>query len=139
LTGAAIDAMAAAIDGPYFAALDAGQRAAVKKAIAGAPRKLKAVVEAAAAAAETLDLVRLADHGAQAMVRSLGDRFSRLVTPEELKKMKPGADDDSPGGSLGLVVDWVEGKCVVIFLRYGFPADEDGVEIGDELVSVGGR
>src|SRR5262245_12185134 len=139
LTGAAIRAMSVAMDQGDFSRLDAEKRAAVKKALEAKDLEIASALDAASEAAEGIDLIRLADHAATAMVKVTGDPFSRLMMPNDLRKLMGQKDEESPAESLGLGVGLKEGKSVVIFLRYGFAAEDEGIELGDEVVSVNGR
>ncbi len=138
LVAAALRAMVAAMDHADFEPVERAARGAVKEALKG----LASIDDAVAAAGEKapgIDLVKLADHAAQAMVRETGDPFSRILTDKDmqslLKMLQGGGREESPG--LALQLDG--GKATVGYVQYGYPAYEEGIEIGDEVVEVQGR
>jgi C-terminal peptidase prc len=138
LVAAALRAMAGAMDHKDFETLDADARAEAKKSL-----KAAAGLDAAVALADEklpgLDLVKLADHAAQAMVRETGDPFSRILTEQDMQKLlkmlQGGGKEESPGCALQLEGD----KARVLYVQYGTAAFDEGIEIGDEVLEIAGR
>lgn len=139
LNAAGFKGLAAAMDHKSFAGLPGATRDAVRRALSESFGSLEEALDAAAGAAEDLDFLLLADRAGFAMVQSVGDPYSRLLTGEDfqklLKVLKDGTRDDHPG----LAVAPRDGVFTVVYIHYGYPAYEEGVELGDELVEVDGR
>jgi C-terminal peptidase prc len=132
-------AMARAAEDPeQVPGLDPEARRALKEAVERAST-LGGALAAAAEASPGLDLLKLADPAAQAMVRLTGDPFSRVLTQDDFNKLlrmlQSGARDESPGCSIGLK----DGRATVQYVQYGYPAFDEGVEIGDEIVEIRGK
>ncbi|HYE99094.1 MAG TPA: PDZ domain-containing protein, partial [Planctomycetota bacterium] len=105
-----------------------------------AEETLGGALEAVAHAAPGLDLLRWADHGAHAMIRETGDPFSRVLTAEDMKdllKMMGGGGKEEQTAGCALHPDGKAWK--VVYVQYGTPAYEAGLEIGDEVTAVRGR
>ncbi len=95
-----------------------------------------AIDAAAELVGDDFDFLAFADHAARAMVRETGDPYSRILTQEEfqklLKMMQGGSREDSPG----LAVQAGTGK--VMYVQYGYPAYDEGIEIGDVVLEING-
>jgi C-terminal peptidase prc len=138
LVAAAVRAMAAAMDHKDFDPLDRDARAGVKEAL----KEVASVDEAISAAEEKapgIDLVRLADHAAEAMVKQTGDPFSRILTEKDMQSLLKMLQGRGREESAGLALQLESGKATVAYVQYGYPAFEEGIEIGDEIVEVRGR
>jgi carboxyl-terminal processing protease len=138
LTAAALRGMAGAMDHKDFAALGAAGRAAVKKAVSG-EETVDGALDAAVGAAPEIDAIKLADHAAQAMVRQTGDPFSRILTQEDFQKLLKMIQEGSREEHAGCALQLDGGKIKVMYVQFGTPAYEEGVEIGDEIVEIRGR
>lgn len=137
LTRTGLDGLSAGLDHKLYADLGGRQldrlRAAVKAAAT-----LEAAVDAVAEIADDgFDLLRFADFAAHAMVKSTGDPYSRILNQEEFNKllrmMQGGAREESPGLSVAAATG------EVAYVQYGYPAYEEGIEIGDVLLEVDGK
>ncbi len=138
LVRAGIRAMAAAMDHKDFSGVEAEKRAAVKAGLKGLD-SLDAAVAAVEEKVPDLDFLKLADHGAQAMVRETGDPFSRILTQEDLAGLLKMLQGGGREESIGCSVQMKEGKVAVAYVQYGYAAYEEGIEIGDEVLKVAGR
>jgi carboxyl-terminal processing protease len=138
LSAAALRGMAGAMDHKDFAALGAPDRAAVRKAI-GSEETIDGALDAAVGAASGLDAIKLADHAAQAMVRQTGDPFSRILTQEDFQKLLKMLQEGSKEEHAGCALQLDGGKVKVVYVQFGTPAYEEGVEIGDEVVEIRGK
>lgn len=134
LAGAAFQALAR---GLRASELPAGERAAALEALA-AEETIEGALEAVAREAPSADLAALADLAARAMVQETGDPFCRIFTQEELNRLMKlmGGQRES---AAGVTLQPRGGGLAVAYVQAGTPADEEGVEIGDEVVAVGGR
>lgn len=138
LNSVALRAMAAAMRHADFDALDDDTRDAVRGAIRDS-ETVDGALDAVSKRAPGVDLIKLSDHAAMAMVKETGDPFSRILTDEDMKKlmkmMSGGGRDESAGMALQAEGD----HAVVHYVQYGTAAYEAGIEIGDEVVAVRGR
>lgn len=136
LTKAGLKGLAAAADHKDCASLDADRREAIRR-VAKDAKTLDAALDAVAELVEEkFDFLKFADHAAHAMVKETGDPYSRILTQEDfnklLKMMQGGSRDDQFGASV------VAGTGEVMYVQYGTPAYEDGIEIGDVVIDVDG-
>ncbi len=138
LSAAAARGMARAMDHRDFAALGPDVRAAVRKAVRG-KNSMEEALAAAAEAAPGLDLVKLADHAVRAMIRETGDPFSRLLTDQDMARLIKTLQGEGRDDSAGCALQPQGDTARVVYVQYGTPAYEEGIEIGDEVVEVGGR
>lgn len=138
LSAAAARGMARAMDHRDFGALGPDVRAAVRKAVRG-KNSMEEALAAAAEAAPGLDLVKLADHAARAMIRETGDPFSRLLTDQDMARLIKTLQGEGRDDSAGCALQPQGDTARVVYVQYGTPAYEEGIEIGDEVVEVGGR
>jgi len=111
---------------------------AVKDAVL-AEASLEDALEAAATADPDIDLIALADAAARAMVAAIGDPYSHLFTDEEMNRLAKAMQGQGREESAGLMLQNRGGKVVVAYVQYGYPAYQEGVEIGDEVVLVRGK
>lgn len=138
LHASAIRGMTSALDHKDFSSLDAETRRAVKEALKG-KATVDEAVDAAHGAAPDLDLIRLADHGARAMIRQTGDPFSRILTQEDMMKLMRMIQDGGREATAGCAVQAQDGKASVFYVQYGTPAYEEGLRIGDEVLEIRGK
>lgn len=87
------------------------------------------------------DLVRLTNAAADGMVRSLGDRFSRLTLSNDAEGnvrpgWLPGLLDDNDRTN-GFILDEKDGSWWVDFVLYDSPAFYAGIQPGDQVVKIG--
>lgn len=87
------------------------------------------------------DLVRITNQAVSGMIKSLGDRFSRLVLSNDPDgKVKPGWLPgllDNSDKTNGLYVSKKDEVYVVDFVLYDSSAFYAGIEPGDQLIKVG--
>ncbi len=138
LVAAALKAMVAAMAHKDFEKLGAAERDAVKAAVRES-ETLDAALSAVDEKVPGIDLVRLADHAAHAMVRQTGDPFSRILTDQDMKQLLKMLGGGSRDDSAGISVQLDGERASVMYLQYGYPAYEEGLEIGDEIVAIRGR
>jgi len=116
----------------------ASKRAAIREAVM-ASASLEGALEAAEAADPELDLIGLADHAARAMVSVTGYPYSHLFTDEEMNKLAKALQGEGRDESAGFMLKNQGGRVVVAYVQYGYPAYQDGIEIGDEVLEIRGR
>lgn len=138
LVAAALKAMVSAMGHADFAKLDAETRDAVKAAVRES-ETIDAALDEVNSKAPDVDLIKLSDHAAQAMVRLTGDPFSRLLTDQDMKQFMKMIGGGSRDDSSGMAVQLEGDRASVMYLQYGYPAYEEGLEIGDEILEIRGR
>lgn len=138
LVAAALKAMVAALGHSDFASLDADTRASAKAAIRES-ETIDAALAAVDERAPGVDLLRLSDHAARAMVRQTGDPFSRILTDEDMKEFLKMLGGGSREESAGIALQLEGDHASVAYLQYGYPAYDEGLEIGDEILEIRGR
>jgi carboxyl-terminal processing protease len=104
-----------------------------------ASASLDGALEAAEGVDPDLDLIPLADHAARAMVSAIGDPYSHLFTDDEMNKMARALSGEGRDESAGFMLKNQGGMVVVAYVQYGYPAYQEGVEIGDEVLEIRGR
>lgn len=120
------------------------------KAMAGASRgevrdavlasaSLDGALEAAEGADPDLDLLPLADQAARAMVAAIGDPYSHLFTDDEMGRLSKALSGEGRDESAGFMLKTQGAAVVVAYVQYGYPAYQEGVEIGDEVLEIRGR
>lgn len=72
----------------------------------------------------------------QTMLATLGDPFTRLVSPQDYQSFKIGSDGSLEGVGLLIASDRETGRLVVISSLEGGPAARAGIQSGDELVQI---
>ncbi|KAI5076491.1 hypothetical protein GOP47_0008556 [Adiantum capillus-veneris] len=72
----------------------------------------------------------------ESMLATLGDPFTRLVSPQEYQSFKIGSDGSLEGVGLLIATDRESGRLVVISSLDGGPAAKAGIHSGDELVEI---
>jgi carboxyl-terminal processing protease len=115
-------------------ASDAGTRKAILE-----QSSLEDALEAAERADPAIDLIALADHAARAMVGATGDPYSHLFTDEEMSRLAKALQGDGREDSAGFMLQNRAGRTVVAYVQYGYPAYQEGIEIGDEVLEIRGR
>jgi carboxyl-terminal processing protease len=119
-------------------AMAAASRGEVRDAVLGSA-SLEGALEAAEGADADLDLIPLADHAARAMVATIGDPYSHLFTDDEMGRLSKALSGEGRDESAGFMLKNQGGTVVVAYVQYGYPAYQEGVEIGDEVLEIRGR
>jgi len=104
-----------------------------------ATASLEDALEAAETAGPDVDLIALADAATRAMVAAAGDPWSHVFTDDEMQRLAKAMQGEGRDESPGLMLQNRGGKVVVAYVQYGYPAYQDGVEIGDEVLEIRGR
>lgn len=86
-----------------------------------------------------LDWIALADGAARSMVEETGDPFSRILTAKDFKRLQKLLLSPSREEGLGIVAQVRDGCARVHYVQVGTPAFEEGIEIGDRIVTVDGK
>lgn len=72
----------------------------------------------------------------QSLLATLGDPFTRLVSPQDYQSFKIGSDGSLEGVGLLIASERETGRLVVISSLEGGPAARAGISSGDELVQI---
>jgi C-terminal peptidase prc len=75
----------------------------------------------------------------KAMLSTLGDPFTRLITPKEYQSFRIGSDGNLQGVGLFINSEPRTGHLVVMSCVEGSPADRAGIHEGEELVEINGE
>ncbi|CAM6094186.1 unnamed protein product [Calypogeia fissa] len=88
--------------------------------------------------ADTLSLTKSEDAYAKirAMLGSLGDPFTRIITPQEYESFRINNDGALEGVGLLIASERETGRLIVMSPIEGGPADRAGIIPGDELVQI---
>lgn len=73
------------------------------------------------------------------MVSTLGDPFTRIISPKEYQSFKIGSNGNLQGVGLFINVEPTTGHLVVLSCVEGSPAARAGIRQGDELVEINGE
>lgn len=73
------------------------------------------------------------------MLASLGDPFTRIISPKEYQSFRIGSDGNLQGVGLFINVDPESGHMVVMSCVEGSPADRAGIQEGDEILEIDGE
>ncbi|GMP97026.1 hypothetical protein CsSME_00045437 [Camellia sinensis var. sinensis] len=73
------------------------------------------------------------------MLSTLGDPFTRIVSPKEYQRFRIGSDGNLQGVGLFINVEPKSGHLVVMSCVDGSPATRAGIHEGDELVEINGE
>ncbi|KAI7744797.1 hypothetical protein M8C21_006994 [Ambrosia artemisiifolia] len=73
------------------------------------------------------------------MLSTLGDPFTRIVSPKEYQSFRIGSDGNVQGVGLFVNNEPKTGHLVVLSCVEGSPADRAGIHVGDELVEINGE
>ncbi len=133
---------AAGLAAAAFKALDDGLREAAlpaARAALAAEETVAGAFEAIAKAEPAADLAALADRAARAMVAETGDPFCRILTQEELTRLVKLIGGQGRESTAGVSLQPKGRGYAVAFVQAGTPADEEGLEVGDELLAAGAR
>jgi len=82
----------------------------------------------------TDQMLRLAASG---VVEEVDERYSLLLTPERLKRLRENASGRSAG--IGVEIDIRDGFVTVTAPIAGTPADSAGIEPGDRIINIDGK
>jgi carboxyl-terminal processing protease len=138
LVAAALRAMAAAMNHKDFAGLSGSQKGAVREAVLES-ETIDAALDRIARGEPQVDLLKLSDHAASAMVQATGDPYSRILTDTDMSKLLKMLQGGGRDDSAGLAIHLFEGQASVFYIQYGYPAYEAGLEIGDRVLEIRGR
>ncbi|CAL9246007.1 unnamed protein product [Arabidopsis halleri] len=75
----------------------------------------------------------------KAMLSTLGDPFTRLISPKEYQSFRIGSDGNLQGVGLFINSEPRTGHLVVMSCIEGSPADRAGIREGEELVEINGE
>lgn len=73
------------------------------------------------------------------MLSTLGDPFTRIISPKEYQNFRIGSDGNLQGVGLFINTEPKTGHLVVMSCVEGSPADRAGIHEGDELVEINGE
>ncbi|XWS43178.1 hypothetical protein CRYUN_Cryun16bG0080500 [Craigia yunnanensis] len=73
------------------------------------------------------------------MLSTLGDPFTRIISPKEYQSFRIGSDGNLQGVGLFLSVEPKTGHLVVLSCVEGSPAARAGIHEGDELIEINGQ
>ncbi|XP_019703982.1 carboxyl-terminal-processing peptidase 3, chloroplastic [Elaeis guineensis] len=73
------------------------------------------------------------------MLASLGDPFTRIISPKEYQSFRIGSDGNLHGVGLFVNKEPSSGRLVVLSCIEGSPADRAGIHEGDELIEIDGE
>ncbi|XP_021283252.1 carboxyl-terminal-processing peptidase 3, chloroplastic isoform X1 [Herrania umbratica] len=73
------------------------------------------------------------------MLSTLGDPFTRIVSPKEYQSFRIGSDGNLQGVGLFISVEPKTGHLVVLSCVDGSPAARAGIQEGDELIEINGQ
>ncbi|XP_008442232.1 carboxyl-terminal-processing peptidase 3, chloroplastic isoform X2 [Cucumis melo] len=74
-----------------------------------------------------------------AMLSTLGDPFTRIISPKEYQSFRIGNDGNLQGVGLFINVEPITGHLIVLSIIDGSPAARAGIHEGDELVEINGE
>ncbi|KAL5545567.1 hypothetical protein UlMin_005254 [Ulmus minor] len=74
-----------------------------------------------------------------AMLSTLGDPFTRIISPKEYQSFRIGSDGNLQGVGLFISVEPKTGRLVVLSSVENSPAARAGIQDGDELVEINGE
>uniref|UniRef100_A0A6V7QR60 C-terminal processing peptidase n=1 Tax=Ananas comosus var. bracteatus TaxID=296719 RepID=A0A6V7QR60_ANACO len=73
------------------------------------------------------------------MLSTLGDPFTRIISPKEYQSFRIGSDGNLQGVGLFINSEPSTGRLVVLSCVEGSPADRAGIHEGDELIEIDGE
>lgn len=73
------------------------------------------------------------------MVSTLGDPFTKIITPKEYQSFRIGSDGNLQGVGIFINTEPGSGRLLVMNCVQGGPADRAGIREGDELVEIDGN
>ncbi|KVI12061.1 hypothetical protein Ccrd_009524 [Cynara cardunculus var. scolymus] len=73
------------------------------------------------------------------MLSTLGDPFTRIISPKEYQSFRIGSDGNVQGVGLFVNTEPKNGHLIVLSCVEGSPADRAGIHVGDELVEINGE
>ncbi|KAJ1259150.1 hypothetical protein BS78_10G132100 [Paspalum vaginatum] len=73
------------------------------------------------------------------MLSTLGDPFTRIISPKEYQSFRIGSDGNVQGVGVFINKEPSSGRLLVIDCIQGGPADRAGIHEGDELVEIDGK
>ncbi|KAH1123042.1 hypothetical protein J1N35_006202 [Gossypium stocksii] len=73
------------------------------------------------------------------MLSTLGDPFTRIISPKEYQSFRIGSDGNLQGVGLFITVEPKTGHLVVLSCVEGSPAARAGIHDGDELIEINGQ
>ncbi len=84
---------------------------------------------------------RLLKGAIQGMVETLGDPYSRYLSPEDYRQFNEGFEKEvvEEFGGLGMQIEVRDGKLLVVAPLHDTPASRAGIEAGDWIVEIDGQ
>lgn len=73
------------------------------------------------------------------MLSTLGDPFTRIISPKEYQSFRIGNDGNLQGVGLFINVEPITGHLMVLSIIDGSPAARAGIHAGDELIEINGE
>ncbi|TYH89192.1 hypothetical protein ES332_D01G241300v1 [Gossypium tomentosum] len=73
------------------------------------------------------------------MLSTLGDPFTRIISPKEYQSFRIGSDGNLQGVGLFITVEPKTGHLIVLSCVEGSPAARAGIHDGDELIEINGQ
>ncbi|KAJ3694654.1 hypothetical protein LUZ60_000031 [Juncus effusus] len=73
------------------------------------------------------------------MLSTLGDPFTRIISPKEYQSFRIGSDGNLQGVGIFINPEPNSGRLVVLSCIEGSPADRAGIHEGDEIVEINGE
>lgn len=138
------DGFVKGLGGEPFAQVDDEVKAALREAFRGEPESIAGLLATLKATLKRYDVtsfpvIALADAGARGMVATTGDPFSRIFDAQEIQKLQRQLSGEEKDDAIGIAVENKDGRVFVSFVMYGTAAYEEGIEVGDEIVTVNGK
>nr|KAJ0216786.1 hypothetical protein LSAT_V11C300133820 [Lactuca sativa] len=87
----------------------------------------------------SLRIVDAAYSKIKGMISTLGDPFTRIISPKEYQSFRIGSDGNVQGVGLFVNTEPETGHLVVLSYVEGSPAARAGIHIGDELIEINGE
>jgi carboxyl-terminal processing protease len=86
---------------------------------------------------DTLDISEVYERAAAGLVNELGDPYAELFSPEDLEEFTMAYEGHYAG--VGMLIESQQGAAVVLRVFPNTPAERNGVQMGDRLVSIDGE
>ncbi len=141
---ACADGLVKGLSGDALAKVDDEVKEALKEAFQEEHESIASMLNALKATlkeheVKSFPVIALADAGAKGMVATTGDPFSRIFDAEEIQKLQKQMSGEEKDDALGIALDNKDGRLFVSFVMFGTPAYDEGLQVGDEIITVNGR